>query len=119
LTSFSTIVTEKMTGKIDSCLSHSNEEVGTSNKLVESKLFQSSLLKSILSTFYKLLLRQYSFAKKIQSQTVIREKMRKTLSYKKVGCKMLLKLAPGKKSLASPELKMGSVADIWQLHRIS
>jgi len=38
-----------------------------------------SSLGSILSTFYKQLLCRYSFAKKLQSQTVPREKLRKTL----------------------------------------
>jgi hypothetical protein len=39
---------------------------------------------SISSTFYEQLLRQYSCAKKLQSQTVTREKLLcKTLSYKK------------------------------------
>ncbi len=37
----------------------------------------------ILSTFYKQLLRQYSFAKKIQSQNVSREKLQRTLLHKK------------------------------------
>jgi len=39
-------------------------------------------------------LRQYSFAKKLQSQTVIKEKLCKTLSYKKGTHKMLMKLTP-------------------------
>jgi hypothetical protein len=39
-------------------------------------------------------LRQYSFAKKFQSQTVIREKFQKTLSCKKGTHKMLMKLTP-------------------------
>jgi len=39
-------------------------------------------------------LRQYSFNKKLQSPTVIREKLRKGLLYKKVALKMLIKLRP-------------------------
>jgi hypothetical protein len=45
-------------------------------------------------SFYEQLLRPYSFGKKLQSQTVIREKSFKALSYKKGLCKMLLKLTP-------------------------
>jgi len=41
------------------------------------------------------LLRQYSCAKKLQSKTVTREKLHKTLSYKKGESKMLMKLTPG------------------------
>jgi len=40
------------------------------------------------------LLRQSSYAKKLQSQTVIREKLCKSLSYKKGARKMLMKLTP-------------------------
>jgi len=49
---------------------------------------------SISSTFYEQLLRPDSFALKILSQTVIREKLFKALSYEKVGRKMLMKLTP-------------------------
>jgi hypothetical protein len=45
--------------------------------------FNVSGLKSISSTFYDQLLRQYSFAETIQNQTVIREKLRKALLYGK------------------------------------
>jgi len=45
-------------------------------------------------TFYKQLFHQYSFAKRLQSQTLIREKLRKTLSYEKPAIKMLVKLKP-------------------------
>jgi hypothetical protein len=41
----------------------------------------------MLSTFYVQLLRQYYFAKKLQSQTVIREKLCKALLYEKGLCK--------------------------------
>jgi len=37
----------------------------------------------ISSTFYEQLLRRYSFAKKLQSQTVIKETLQKALSHKK------------------------------------
>jgi len=37
-------------------------------------------------TFYKQFLRQYSFAKKLQSQTVIKEKRCKELLYEKGAC---------------------------------
>jgi len=50
---------------------------------------------SILSTFYKQLLRQYSFIKKFQTQNIVREKLQKALSYEKGACKMLMKLCPG------------------------
>jgi len=52
-------------------------------------------LESISPTFYEQLLHQYSKAKKLQSQTVIREKLLKTLSYKKAVRKMLVKLTHG------------------------
>jgi hypothetical protein len=48
----------------------------------------------ISPTFYEQLLRQFSFNKKLQSQTVNRGKLCKTLSYKKDGHKMLVKLTP-------------------------
>jgi hypothetical protein len=51
---------------------------------------------SISPTFYKQLLCQYSFDKKLQSQTTVsREKLQKTLSYEKDekdAHKMLMKL---------------------------
>ncbi len=37
---------------------------------------------------------QYSFDEKVHSQTVIKEKLHKTLWYKKAACKMLVKLTP-------------------------
>jgi len=49
---------------------------------------------SISPMFYEQLLRQYSFAKRIQSQTVSTKKLLKTLLYKKAGHKMLMKLTP-------------------------
>jgi len=45
--------------------------------------------------FYNQLLCRYSFNKKLQSQTVIREKLRKAPSYKKGMCKMIVKLTTG------------------------
>jgi len=42
--------------------------------------------------FYKQLLRRYSFAKKLQRQTIIVEKLHKALLYEKDMCKMLMKL---------------------------
>jgi len=41
-----------------------------------------------------LLLRQYSFTKKSQSQAVIREKLLKTILHKKADHKMSVKLTP-------------------------
>jgi len=41
-------------------------------------------------------LSQYSFAKKIQIQAVIRKKLQKTLLYEQVTRKMLVKLTPGR-----------------------
>jgi len=49
---------------------------------------------TISSTFYEQLLRRYSFAKKLQSQTVTREKLCESLSYEKVLRKMLVNLTP-------------------------
>jgi len=51
---------------------------------------------SISSTFYEQLLRQYSCAKKLQSQTVTREKLHKILSFKEAARKMLVKLTPAR-----------------------
>jgi hypothetical protein len=45
--------------------------------------FVDAVLQSISTTLYKQLLHQYSSAKKSQSQTVIRENLRKAISYKK------------------------------------
>jgi len=45
--------------------------------------------------FYEQLLRQYSFARRIQSQTVSTKKLLKTFLYEKVGHKMLMKLTQG------------------------
>jgi hypothetical protein len=53
-----------------------------------------ALLYSISPTLNKQLLRKYSFVKKLQSQTVIREKLHKALSYKKAAREMLVKLTP-------------------------
>jgi hypothetical protein len=47
---------------------------------------------TISSTFYEQLYCQYSIGKKLQSQTAIREKLRKALFYKKIFHKMLVKL---------------------------
>jgi hypothetical protein len=47
---------------------------------------------SILPIIYEQLWRQNSFEKELQCQTVIRELVRKTLSYKKADRKMLVKL---------------------------
>jgi len=47
---------------------------------------------SILPIIYEQLWRQNSFEKELQCQTVIREMVRKTLSYKKADRKMLVKL---------------------------
>jgi len=49
---------------------------------------------SISPTFYEQHLRQYPFAKRLQSQTVRTEKMGETLLYSKAGHKMLMKLRP-------------------------
>jgi len=46
------------------------------------------LLVSISSSFYKQLLHKYPFAKKSQSQTVIREKLQRPLLYKKGSSKI-------------------------------
>jgi len=51
---------------------------------------------SISPIFYRQLLGQYSSAKNYKSQTVsrAREKLRKTLSYKRAAHKMFVKLTP-------------------------
>ena len=51
-------------------------------------------LESISPIFYKQLFRQYSFAKKIPTQTVSREKLLKSILYEKDARKMLVKLTP-------------------------
>jgi hypothetical protein len=51
-------------------------------------------LKSISPTFYEPFLWKYSFANKLHSQTVSREKLCKILLYKKAAPKMLVKLTP-------------------------
>ena len=52
-------------------------------------------LKIISTTFYEYIFCQYSFAKKIQTQSVSRDKLLKTLLYEKAHYKMLLKLTLG------------------------
>ncbi len=54
-------------------------------------------LYSISSTFHAQIFCKCSFAKKLQSKNVTRYKLCKTLSYKKGGCKMLVKLKPGQR----------------------
>jgi hypothetical protein len=51
--------------------------------IIQFKLFKEPWNNGLSPSFYEQLFRQYSFAKKIQCQTVIREKLRKTLSNKK------------------------------------
>jgi len=48
----------------------------------------------ISPAFYEQLLRQYSFAKKLQRQIEIREKLCKTLSYEKGARKLVVKWTP-------------------------
>jgi len=50
---------------------------------------------SISSTFYAQLVCQYFCTKKLHSQYLTREKLRKALLYKKVFCKTLMKLTTG------------------------
>ncbi len=50
---------------------------------------------SISPTFYEQPLRQNPFAKKLQTQTVSTQKLRKKLWYKKAARKILVKLTPG------------------------
>jgi len=50
--------------------------------LIERKIVAKAA-ESISQAFYELLLRQYSCTKKLQSQTVIREKHRKALLFNK------------------------------------
>jgi len=51
-------------------------------------------LQSISPKFYEQILQQHSFAKKIQSQNEIREKLHQALLYEKGSSKMLIKLIP-------------------------
>jgi hypothetical protein len=50
---------------------------------------------SISPTFYEQLLCQNPFAKKLQTQIVCAQKLRKKLSYEKASRKVLVKLTPG------------------------
>ncbi len=54
-----------------------------------------------LTIFNKQHFHQYSFAKKVQTQTVNREKLHKTLSYKKVALKMLVKWTPNSHKMST------------------
>jgi hypothetical protein len=47
---------------------------------------------SISSTFYEQLLRPNPYAKKLQTQIVSTQKVRKELWYEKAACKILVKL---------------------------
>jgi len=90
---------------------------------------KSTLGMSILLTFYKQLLRQYSFAKKLQSQSVIREKLHfNTLSHKKAACKMLVKFLNTQGSLTMQtfyplmllfETQLMCIFDFFQMKKIS
>jgi hypothetical protein len=55
---------------------------------------QNRTLESISPIFNEQILRQYSFAKELQSQTASRGKLCKTLSYKKAARKILMQLTP-------------------------
>ena len=61
-----------------------------------TKVISKSLLHlySISPTIYNQLLRWFPFAKNLQTLNVSTEKLRKTLSYKTVACKMLVKSTP-------------------------
>ncbi len=63
--------------------------------LLNQMVWCSDKGKTTSSAFYEQRLSQYSFAKKLQSQTIIREGLCKDLSYKKDERKMLMKLTPG------------------------
>ncbi len=78
---------------------------------------------SISPTFYRQLLCRYSFPKKLQSQTISRKNLHKTLSYQKATSKMLVKLKPGVNSinlLAHNENCLGSAPAVSViLHSVS
>jgi len=81
------ILTPKITKLKESCTKHFRF------KKALVKYWWNWLQQSISSTIYDQVLSWYSFAKKSQSQTVIREKLHKALSYKKAStCNMLIKL---------------------------
>jgi len=61
----------------------------------------------ISSTFYEQLLLRNSFSKKLQSQIVIREKLRKALSCEKGARKMLMKLTPAENQWRSQKFGLG------------
>jgi len=61
---------------------------------LKKMVFDAVKSESISLTFYKQLLRQYYYDKKLQSQTLSRETLRKTLAYKKSAHKILVKLTP-------------------------
>ncbi len=65
--------------------------IGNGDRTLQSILGNVAKV-SISSTYYEELLGQNSSAKKLQSQTVTREKLRKRLSYEKGLSKMLMKL---------------------------
>jgi len=69
-----------------------NSRTGEIKKVIERG--NSRVL--ISPTFYKQFLRQYPFERKLQTQTVIREKPCKTLLYKKTAHTMLVKVTPGR-----------------------
>jgi hypothetical protein len=61
---------------------------------------------------------QISFHQNLQSQTVIREKLLKTLSYKKASYKMLVKLIPGCKLFHRQTWSWGSNAVFFNLFQV-
>jgi len=69
----------------DSIWTMVNLQWNSENKLnLKKKDEIAAYLFSISPTFYEQILHKYSFAKKLQSQTVSRKKLSKTLSYKKL-----------------------------------
>ncbi len=70
--------------------------LSTTFRRVRRFISSTSRLQSIYPTFYKKLLPLYYFAETFQNRTVVKEKQRKTIYYKKAARIMLEKLKPGR-----------------------
>ncbi len=85
------------------CLDNKNIDIILRSIIIRSIILQGSNFINILR--YKQLLLQYSCAKKLQSQTVIREMRRKTLLYEKGNSTMLMKIYLHKSWLSNVDEK--------------
>ena len=91
--------------KLQSYRNFKSEKEGALDKIVLLYINAVAwhVLESISPTLYEQLFRQFTNAKKLQTQTVSTEKLRKTLSYQNSWSdhKMLVKLTP-RRGLSSP-----------------